>query len=159
MSRILSLWNNRWLTLFLRLLIGWSFVSASLDKIANPALFSKVVYNYDLLPIPFINPFALFLPALEFVAGLLLILGLFPRSQALLIGLLLILFVGALTINIARGNDADCGCFGLEEESPIGWSLVLRDLVLLIGIAQIFTTRQPFLQLDKLFLSPSRPQS
>ncbi|MDH3851011.1 MAG: hypothetical protein OEV09_08130, partial [Deltaproteobacteria bacterium] len=47
--------TGNWLThpitaLVLRIVLGWVFIYASLDKIRHPDLFAEAVYNYQLLP-------------------------------------------------------------------------------------------------------------
>ena len=67
--------DNRWVELVCRLLVGGVFVYASLDKILNPSEFAKVVYNYQILPLPLSNLLAMSLPWLELFAGLAIVIG------------------------------------------------------------------------------------
>jgi hypothetical protein len=70
-----------------------------------------VIANYEILPYWMVNIIALVLPWLEFWIGLFLIAGIFVRSCAIIqIGLLLI-FILAIGLNIARGVNFYCGCF------------------------------------------------
>ncbi len=95
-----------------RIMLGIIFIFASVDKIFMPGLFARAVYNYQLMPDFVINFWALWLPAIELVVGLFLIVGLFTRSSAILVIGLLFIFMGAMGVNIVRGIDIDCGCFG-----------------------------------------------
>ncbi len=81
-------------------------------KIADPPGFAHELHNYALLPDAAVNPLALLLPWLEVVSGVVLFLGLWRRAAAAVFGLLLVVFVGALSIDLARGRPVDCGCFG-----------------------------------------------
>lgn len=131
------------LQLVLRLLLGGFFVYASLDKIADPAAFAKVVYQWQVAgPVPS-NLVAVTLPWIELVAGLLLVVGVWRREAALVIAALLVAFVVAAASVMARGIDVtNCGCVSLAaSETPsawppawmkgVGWFLVARNLVLL----------------------------
>ena len=89
----------------LRLLLGAFFVYASLDKIASPAAFAKVVYQWQVGgPVPS-NLVAVTLPWIELLAGLLLIVGVWRREAALVIALLLVVFLVAAGSVMARGID------------------------------------------------------
>jgi len=129
--------------LLLRLLLGAFFVFASLDKIASPAAFAKIVYQWQVIgPVPS-NLVAVTLPWIELVAGLLLIAGVWKRESALVIALMLVVFIVAAGSVMARGIDVEnCGCVSLAKAGApaawppawmkgVGWFLVARNLVLL----------------------------
>jgi uncharacterized membrane protein YphA (DoxX/SURF4 family) len=131
------------LQLVLRLLLGAYFVHASLAKIADPAAFAKVVYQWQVLgPIPS-NLLAVTLPWVEILAGGLLILGVWRKEAALVIALLLVVFLLAAGSVLARGIDVlNCGCTSLAKSEPsaawppawtkgVGWFLVTRNLLML----------------------------
>ncbi len=99
----------------LRWLLGLAFVYSSLHKIADPAQFARVVFGYGLFPQPLIHPIAVVVPFVELFAGAALLLGIWPRSAALIVETLLALFIAFLSINLARGLSFDCGCFSFGE--------------------------------------------
>jgi uncharacterized membrane protein YphA (DoxX/SURF4 family) len=150
-SRALSLLANRWLQLFLRVALGGYFLYASLDKIANPAAFARVVYQWQVVgPIPS-NLVAILLPWVEAIAGVLLVAGLWKRESAAVIALLLVVFLGAATSVLARGIDVDnCGCTSVEAVDKtersffegVGTFLILRNLVML-GAAAVLIAVPP----------------
>lgn len=113
-----------------RWILGFTFIYASFHKILSPADFAKIVYGYALFPHVFINLIAIIIPFLELVAGLALILGFYPRSAAITINILLLAFMAALTINIIRGHEFDCGCFSADQNGNSSSSkmTVLRDI-------------------------------
>ena len=125
-----SIINNSWIELAARWILGLTFIYASFDKILSPADFAEIVYGYDLFPHVFINLIAIIIPFLELVAGLALIIGFYPRSSAIIINMMLLAFVAALTINIFRGHEFDCGCFAAGQSGYTGSSevTVLRDI-------------------------------
>ena len=129
--------------LVLRLLLGAYFVYASLDKIASPAAFARIVYQWQVAgPVPS-NLVAVTLPWVELLAGTLLVLGVWRREAALVIALLLAVFLGAATSVLARGIDVlNCGCTSLAKEATdaswpppwargVGWFLMTRNSLLL----------------------------
>src|SRR6266511_1262514 len=87
--------HSDYLYLISRLLVGGIFLYASIDKIARPQDFAAAIDNYRLLPPAFSALLALTLPWLEAVAGICLILGLFPRAAAYIILIMLLVFTGA----------------------------------------------------------------
>lgn len=122
--------NNSWLELVARWLLGATFVYASYHKIRFPDEFAKVVYGYYLFPDISINLIAIFLPFIECVSGVSLILGIYPRSAALIINGTLFCFIIAIGINIIRGHEFDCGCFSFGEKgyTSSAEELLLRDI-------------------------------
>jgi len=126
-----------------RLALGGIFIYASLDKIAHPREFALIIANYAILPDWLVTLPALVLPWLELVAGLCLVAGLWTRSSALLLSLLLLLFMAALGFNALRGIDLSCGCFSTSAaDKEKAWILVLRDLLILIpGLLIVFFHR------------------
>ena len=131
--------NNSWIELAARWIIGLTFIYASLYKIISPADFAKIVYGYGLFPEVFINLIAIVIPFLELIAGLALIIGVYPRSAAMIINALLLAFVTVLAINLIRGHEFDCGCFSAGQSGYASSSEVtlVRDIIYLIFGMQI----------------------
>ena len=120
------------------------FIYASLDKILHPAAFAEAVFNYQLLPSQLINLMALILPWLELILGVLLLSGIWLSGAVLGVNLLMIIFLGALVFNTARGLNISCGCFSTETTSSgLSWWVVLRD-VFFFGLSAylLFVTTQ-----------------
>ncbi len=131
--------DNRLVELVCRLLLGGVFVYASLDKILHPMEFAKVVYNYQILPLPLSNLMAMSLPWLELFAGLALIIGVWRVEASFLLGGLLVVFIAALTVNFYRGVDIDCGCLTLSGGGRgISLTTIAEDVVLLAAAAVVF---------------------
>lgn len=139
-SPALSLLKHPLLHLALRLFLGGFFLYAALPKIADPAAFARVVYQWQITPPVPSNIVAVILPWVEAIAGVLLIAGLWKREAATVIAVLLVVFLLAAGSVIARGIDVEnCGCTSVarsEERSwtsGVGWFLVTRNLILLAG--------------------------
>jgi uncharacterized membrane protein YphA (DoxX/SURF4 family) len=151
----LSVLRSPRLHLVLRLFLGAFFVYASLDKIASPAAFARVIYQWQVTGPVLSNVVAVTLPWVELLAGTLLVLGLWKRESALVVALLLVVFLGAAGSVLARGIDVEnCGCTSLastEATTPawpppwtkgVGWFLVTRN-VLMLGAALLVASAPP----------------
>jgi uncharacterized membrane protein YphA (DoxX/SURF4 family) len=124
-------------------LLGAVFVYASLDKIADPAGFARIVYQWQVLGPVASNVVAVTLPGVELVAGLLLIVGVWKRDAAAVVAAMLVVFIAAAVFVLARGVDVDnCGCTSVaaagaapswppEWMRGVGWFLITRNLVML----------------------------
>ena len=124
-----------------RWILGVIFVYASIHKILEPAHFAKIIYGYYLFPDDSINLIAIFLPFLEIFAGTALLLGVYPRSAALLINIMLFAFIIAISINLVRGHEFDCGCFSFGERgyTSSATQLLVRDIIgFFLGLQILF---------------------
>ncbi len=133
--------RNTWLELVVRWGIGGIFIYSSWHKIVEPAHFAKIIYGYYLFPASSINLIAIFLPFMELFAGLALILGIYPRSAALIINAMLLFFIVAISINLIRGHEFDCGCFSFGEPgyTSSARQLLVRDMAgFLAGVYVLF---------------------
>ncbi len=132
-GRLREILSNKWLILAIRLILGVTFIWASLDKIANPGGFALSIYNYRMLPHETINFSAIVMPWLELVTGILIIAGIFMRGSAFWIGLMLLVFIIALSSALARGLDIDCGCFSVDGGHGVDTGLLIRDILMFFG--------------------------
>ena len=140
-----------WLTVRTQFVLGAVFVVAALPKVADAPGFAKAIWNYQLFPGWTLHPAALILPWLELLCGLALCLGLWTRAAAAWVTVLLLCFVAALSIDLARHHPVDCGCFQTEarprseaERLADMKGAILRDLGLLALCAQILAaSRKP----------------
>jgi len=128
---------GNWLThpitgLVARVVLGCVFIYASLDKIRHPELFAEALYNYQLSPEVAVNLVALWLPWLELLSGGLLVLGVWVRGSSLILSGLMIVFLAALGVNLARGLDIHCGCFTTQGSDPMTIITLFRDSLFLI---------------------------
>ena len=121
-----------------RIVLGSVFIYASLDKINHSDLFAEAVYNYQLSPEVAVNLVALWLPWLELLSGALLILGLWVQGSILILSGLMVLFLSALGINLARGLDIHCGCFTTQGTDPMTVLTLFRDSCFLLLALYLF---------------------
>ena len=136
--------THPWLSIRVQIGLGAIFAVSALPKIADPPSFAHMIYNYRLVPGALVNAFALVMPWVEILAGLALILGLWRREAAIVVGLLVLVFLTAIGWNLARGHAVDCGCFDVhaagksreEQLADMRWVLV-RDIGILLLVVQV----------------------
>jgi len=137
-------WASPWLSIRAQLALGAVFVAAAIPKILDPPAFAHRIYNYRLIPGAAVNALALVLPWIELLAGLALVVGFWKRTGAGIAGALLLVFVAALAINLARRNPVECGCFDVKSEgkpraellADMRWTIA-RDAGLLLLVLQV----------------------
>jgi len=133
-----------------RMLLGAIFIYASLSKILNPDQFAQAVMHYRIVPLVSVNLFAIVLPWLELVSGILLLLGLFSGGSIVMITLLMALFLGAIGSVLLRGLDISCGCFSTDGVYKITLLYFIRDLLLFAVALQVFCYDRGILSVDTL---------
>src|SRR4029453_3127867 len=119
--------------LTLRAALGLLFVAAALHKLRDPRRFAATGADYRLLPEGLAGVAGALLVGAELAIAVALVL----HRRAALAGAaaLLVLYAGAMAINLVRGRrHIDCGCVGPAARRPIGGWLVVRNLVL-AGVA------------------------
>jgi uncharacterized membrane protein YphA (DoxX/SURF4 family) len=127
-----NFFTNKTFVFIARVVLGAIFVYSSFDKMANPEAFLKIIDNYRLLPVQLQNPMAIFLPWLELITGLLLIVGKWEKASLLIYNILMIIFVIALSQSLLRGLDISCGCFSVQPSSTSDvWLRLILDLITL----------------------------
>ncbi|MCK4857957.1 MAG: DoxX family membrane protein [candidate division Zixibacteria bacterium] len=148
----MTILTNRYFLFALRLILGVTFIWASLEKIAYPDQFARIIYYYRIVPGEFINLTAIFLPWLELTTGVMLIVGFWEKSATALIAGMLAVFATALAIALTRGIDIECGCFSTTSKarSPV-ISLLIRDVLLLIACFIVIRAKASWLSLSGRF--------
>jgi len=94
------------------LIAGGIFIYAGVIKAIDPVGFANDIDNYKILPWAVTVRLAFYLPWLEILCGLAVILGLLYRGGLLILTMLISIFIIASVIAKARGLDITCGCFG-----------------------------------------------
>jgi len=115
--------------LIARLLMAVVFAVAGMAKLFNVDGARKSMADFG-FPSPLVSPAARLLPAMELLLAVALIPVASARWAAIGVLILLLLFIGAIAINLARGRRPDCHCFGQIHASPVGWKTIVRNSAL-----------------------------
>ena len=125
-----------------RVVLGTVFVYAGFIKLTDPRAFAVSISRYDIVPQILLAPVAIGLPALEFFAGIALIMNI--RGSLTVILSLLFLFVSVLGYGILNNLNIDCGCF--SEEDIKGFNSLriafYRDLIMIAMASYIYAYRR-----------------
>jgi putative oxidoreductase len=154
----------KWINLLLRIVLGGVFLLSGIVKIWNVQVktpsedrgaitlqlsrtpdhskFAEDVLNYRVPPRSLNHLVAITLPWIELVAGALLMLGIWVRPSACVIGLMMVVFVIAIGQAVARGLNIDCGCFGTLEGRKVGLIALAEDTVMLAMAAWLFRSEK-----------------
>ena len=147
----------RWLSVVLRLGLAALFIYAGAIKVADPAAFAEAVRGYRVLPEGvLVAATAFYLPWLEIVCGLALLVPRYHRPAAGVVSLLMAVLIVALVSAWWRGLDIECGCFSTAREASYPY-LFGRDLVILLAAWLIFWHSRPQVFGDKEFGDVSLP--
>ena len=130
--------------------LGVVFLAASVPKIKEPRQFARIVYHYQVIgpnatiPPMVPNAFAVALPYVEALAGILLISGVLRREAAGTASLLLVAFLLVVSWALYHHLDIEnCGCFSVSGAArAAGTKLLLEDFALLLG-ALVLATIEP----------------
>lgn len=119
------------LQVLLSLGLALIFLASAIPKLRHPKGFILAVLEYRVLPTRLSWIYARLLPPLELLLALLLLSGTAVRSVAIVLSLLLTSFIIAIGINLVRGRNLDCHCFGKAHRRSIGWGILFQDGALL----------------------------
>lgn len=145
-----------------RLALGVLFIYAASTKVFHIDEFAVEVREYGILPNGLVSLFATLLPWAEMVFGSFLIVGLFTRFSAVMLGLMLVSFIVAIGYNIAIGNDiGSCGCFGTSDPSAAQETMIevlFRDLLWMVAAIVVIASRRHVLTLDSVIACRPTPE-
>jgi uncharacterized membrane protein YphA (DoxX/SURF4 family) len=132
-------------------IIAFIFLAGSVRKLADLGSFEQAIASYELTNDAITWSLSRLIPILELSAGSILLIPTMRETGALIAIGLLVFVTAAVVINLLRGRtELSCGCGGFEEDQPISWNLVLRNLTLigLVGLAFLGKTETAFSWLD-----------
>lgn len=127
--------GHSWVAFVIRLYLASVFLAACFHKILHPEIFAMDVATYQFLPLWSVNSFALVVPWVELVVGVMLVAGVRVRAASLLVIGMMSAFMVALSWALYQNLDMSCGCFASQaaaDEDPISWHTILRDSVWLV---------------------------
>lgn len=120
------------LVLVTRLCLGFIFLPSALGKLTNQSRFIQGIVDYQVLPERLARGFGLILPWFELILALVLLLGIALPLAGVAAMLLLLSFIAAVVINLRRGRQLDCNCYGIASPTTISWGIVVRNILLLL---------------------------
>jgi putative oxidoreductase len=111
----------------LLLIVAMTFAWAGTLKALDPRTFALEVDALGILPWPVVIVVTMYLPWLEIVTAVALLIPRWRNAAALLLVGLLAVFALVLISSWWRGFNFTCGCFGSGESRGFAWPLI-RDL-------------------------------
>src|SRR6266581_9646463 len=115
--------------LIARVLLAVVFLVAGVTKLADLEGSRQALRDFG-VPAWLAAPGGVLLPLAELAVAV----ALLPLASAWWAAVgalaLLLLFIAGIAFNLARGRRPECHCFGQVYSKPIGWSTLLRNLVL-----------------------------
>lgn len=133
--------TNKYFLFIVRFFIGFIFIFAGTEKIADPASFAEAIANYKIAPTFLINIFAISIPWIEVVTGILFIFGKFVKENAVIYIFLMTIFTLMVFAAVMRGLDINCGCFGTADAQAVGLTKILENIgLILLGIYVIMVS-------------------
>ncbi|HNW28128.1 MAG TPA: MauE/DoxX family redox-associated membrane protein [Spirochaetota bacterium] len=147
-----TLYGNRF-TVLIRVALGAMLAFTGAVKMTDPASFGQIVARYGILPAELVPYAASFIPPLELILGLALLIGIKVRAAAALSVLLMTAFIAFLAVNMFRGRSFDCGCFpvhllGIGLGEKVGPWLLLRNCVFLACFALVYRADRHLFSLE-----------
>lgn len=129
MKKLLS---NEYLLTLLKFIIGLVFIFAGAEKIADPESFAQSISNYKIFPIFTINLFAMTVPWLELVLGILIIFNIWIKENLTIVVTLLLFFNILVFSAVLRDLDINCGCFGTHFVEKAGYQKIGENFLLVL---------------------------
>jgi uncharacterized membrane protein YphA (DoxX/SURF4 family) len=127
--------------------LAFVFIYAGTIKFLHPEAFLADIEGYRLLDYNAAWFLAFYLPPLEIICGVGVLLPLrYRMASAILLSVLVGVFVVAILSAWFRGLDISCGCFGGTESHTHYPSLLLRDIAMLAGLVFV-ACRRPGIKL------------
>ena len=128
-----------------RFILGLVFLYASVGKILDPKAFAENLIAYRIFDSPqMLKYVAVTLPWIEWICGILLVLGLFVRSVSALTTMLLSVFLAGMISALVRGLEINCGCFGSPHETIGAFSLLRDGFFFLVSLIVLLSPVDPY---------------
>ncbi len=115
-----------------RVALAGVFLYAAWSKLFDAYAFAANTYAYRLVPPVVATLTGIALPAVEVLAAIAVLTGIWWRGGTLLLAGMLAFFVFAVFQAIVRGIDIRCGCFG-EASHKVSFLLIAQDQALLVA--------------------------
>lgn len=122
--------SDHYVLLFIRTFTALVLLVAGISKLGGRREFIETVRNYRLLPEGLSIFVGRWIPILEVMIGISLLLGILIPLTTFATAALFILFGIAVAVNLLRGRrNISCGCFGPQQNRPLTRILVARNMI------------------------------
>lgn len=125
-------WKRR-IAFLLRIVFGLLLIAASIDKILHPFGFAEAVANYGVLGDGLSRWVAIWVPMLEAITGILLLIGVWKDATTSITAILMVVFLVLIAQAYARGLDIACGCFRVESEANMDIWKLMENIAFAVG--------------------------
>ena len=125
-------WQNS-IYYLLRIGFGFLLIFSSLYKIQSPFEFAEAVQNYRIFGEGLSRWIAVWIPYLEVLTGLFLIVGIWIDAVVFINASLMLIFLIMVVQAYFRNLDIQCGCYAFDEDSRIKITKLLENLFFLCG--------------------------
>jgi peroxiredoxin len=109
-----------------RILLAAVFAISAIAKLADRRGVRAALVDFG-VPAPLITPASAILPVAESVVALALLSSSSARWGAVGALALLVIFSAAIAVNLVRGRQPECHCFGQLRSGPVGTSTLVRN--------------------------------
>jgi len=130
--------NKLYLAHVARILFSLIFIFSSLSKLQDLTSFELALKSFNILPHFIISFTVYFIPIIELLLSLFLLLNIKTNLALYLISILLASFTAVIVTKLIEGTVAYCGCFGEIFDNKIELSTLFRNIVLLIAGVFLF---------------------
>lgn len=145
--------SNEYNVLTTRMFVGVLLLTASIDKIADPAAFAQSIEDYRVISGPVVTILATTIPWMELLCGLAMIFGIVVPGASLLAGSLLFVFTLAVVSALLRGLDITCGCFTQDPNAArLGWLKVAENFILIAVTVYLYFSTSIRFSLEQYLL-------
>ncbi len=103
-----------------RLALGLLLLVSAYSHLKNSYFFLGSIYDYRLVSETVGIALAGYLPILQVVIGVCVLVGVLVPAAAVLAGLLFALFVTAQSLALLAHREISCGCFGVDSSGLLG---------------------------------------
>jgi hypothetical protein len=115
-----------------RLCLGFILLFSAFGKLTNRSKFLQGIADYQILPDRVGRAFGHILPWLELGLAFMLILGIALPLVGSITVLLIFSFTVGVAINLRRGRQLDCHCYGIASPHIISRGTIIRNILLLL---------------------------
>lgn len=125
--------------LVFRVALGLLFIWSGIAKMKNPMAFADDIRNFRIVSDPWPALLALYLPWVETICGIVVLVGKrLARGAAAILTMSLLVFIGAVAAAWVRGLDISCGCFGTSEAINYPVKLLQNTALLAVAVVIFF---------------------